>query len=65
MLKFPHDRHKGYVALTDGEGNLFVPEFPRAGQTSELAYCQAFMALGRRLDEQKRKLALDSNGKKT
>lgn len=52
-LKYPDDRANGYVLLTDGKGNLFIPEFTRI-QDSALGYCRAFMDLGRRLDKTKK-----------
>lgn len=51
MLKFPNDRHNGYVLHTGADGQFFVPEFSRV-QTNPLNYCQAFMELGRRLDRE-------------
>lgn len=29
MLPYPHDRFDSHVLLTDGSGNLFVPDFSR------------------------------------
>lgn len=55
MLKYPNDRYNGYVLLSDGDGNLFVPDFSRAqeGETelsSAIKYCGAFLVLAHRLD---------------
>lgn len=50
MLTYPHDRVNGFVLLSDGAGNLFVPDFTRLNRLP-IEYCQAFMTLARRMDE--------------
>lgn len=54
LPKHPNDRFNGFVLLRDGSGDFFVPSFPRAGQT-DLAYCRAFLQLGRQLDAANKK----------
>lgn len=51
MLKYPHDRFEGYVQLTDGKGDAFVPDMNHTGDTvvDAINYCRAFLTLARKL----------------
>jgi hypothetical protein len=52
-LKYPHDRVPGYVLLTDGKGNPFVPDRRPTGNivADAMKYAGAFLALARRIAE--------------
>lgn len=54
-LIYPNDRYNGYVALTDGNGEYYVPEFSRETQglsekQAALKYAGAFLILASRLN---------------
>lgn len=58
MLAYPHDRYNGFVHLTDGHGQSFVPDFTRSydrgsNEGNTMAYAGAFMVLAKRLSESK------------
>jgi hypothetical protein len=51
-LRYPHDRVNGYVQLTDGNGNLYVPDRrPTSnGQAADaMKYAGAFLILASRV----------------
>lgn len=56
MLKYPMDRVSGYVQLSDGQGNQYIPEWDltctgesRGSDVGDaMNYCGAFLALARR-----------------
>lgn len=54
-LKYPHDRFNGFVQLTDGNGNAYVPAFSREHKGGSdvgnaMKYSGAFMVLARRMN---------------
>jgi len=49
-LKYPNDRHNGYVLLTDGNGNLYVPDM----DDSPLKYAGAFLVLASRINRREK-----------
>lgn len=53
-LKYPNDRYNGFVQLTDGKGNPYVPDFIRsydcgAEAGNAMKYAGAFLVLANRL----------------
>jgi hypothetical protein len=56
-MKYPHDRVNGYVLLTDGNGNAYVPEWDltRTGESrgnthgDAMKYAGACLQLARRV----------------
>jgi hypothetical protein len=56
MLKYPYDRHNGYIQLTDGFGNAYVPDFPDdrdrgSEQGNAMKYAGAYLVLAKRIAE--------------
>jgi hypothetical protein len=54
-LHYPQDRYNGFVQLTDGNGNAYVPDFRRSynkgGEIADaLEYSRAFLVLARRMN---------------
>lgn len=47
-IRYPHDRYKGYVLLTDGTGLPYVPEFTRE-QDNPCEYVWACMEFMKRM----------------
>lgn len=55
-LQYPNDRVNGFVQLTDGNGNMYVPDFTRSydrgsNEGNAMAYAGAFLQLAKRVQE--------------
>jgi hypothetical protein len=56
-LKYPHDRFNGYVLLTDGDGQPFIPDWDlkrdntdRGSEVGDaMKYTGAFLQISKRL----------------
>lgn len=61
MLKYPHDRHNGYVLLIDGSGNAYMPDWDlertcesRGSVVGDaMKYAGAFLVLANRYTKHK------------
>jgi hypothetical protein len=57
-LQYPNDRHNGFVQLTDGTGNLYVPDFISSYDCGNdvgnaMKYAGAFLVLAQRQNNHK------------
>jgi hypothetical protein len=55
-LKYPDDRHNGFVLLTDGNGTPYIPDFTSgydfgSKTANALKYAGAFLKLAKKLHD--------------